>query len=376
MEQPDLQHLLDKYKNGTCTAEESVLVENWYLQWKVQPQAVSEEELSNVKDELWQAIAAEVKAGKTVPLWRRVGIAAAIVLATISAGIWFYQSNLGNNAKTISYTSDVAPGSKGATLTLASGKKIRLDTADVGVLDTQSGLKISKSAEGKLIYQYAGNSDAAAEIHTLSTGKGESYQLVLPDSSVVWLNAATSLSFSTRIHSESRRKVELRGEGYFEVAKDRSRPFIVKSADQEIEVLGTHFNVNSYQEESGTKTTLMEGSVRVRQLANTGNQLVLKPNQQASMTPAGISVKYVDAADVIDWKNDGFIFNGGNFGVAMRKIARWYDVQIIYETEDLQNLEIGGFISRNNQLSAVLRFIESTGQVHFKIEGRRVFVTN
>lgn len=376
MEQSDLQNLLIKYNNGTCSPEESAIVENWYLQWNIQPQVVDETELSAVKDDVWQSVSEEITTIKTVRLWKRMGIAAAITLFTLSIGIWLYQSNFSDRAQTIRYGSDVDPGGRGATLTLANGKKIKLDTAHIGLVDELSGFRISKAEDGKLVYEYTGAANSAEEIHTLSTEKGETYQILLPDGSLVWLNAATSLSFSTGLNSGSIRKVTLSGEGYFEVAEDKSRPFIVESEGQEVEVLGTHFNVNAYSDEASIKTTLIEGSVRIRKFGNFKNQIVLKPNQQATTTDAGISVKRIDVVDVVDWKNEGFIFNGGNFDVSMRKIARWYDVQIIYDSATLKDSEIGGFISRKNSLSAVLKFIESTGKVHFKIEGRRVFVTN
>ncbi|WP_316792008.1 FecR family protein [Pedobacter frigoris] len=370
MEQSELQELLVKYNNSTCSAEEATIVENWYLQWSVQPEELNESDLVEVKAEVWQEVSREFQIVRTIRLWQRAGIAAAIALITLSFGIWLFQSDITDKTKTISYANDVAPGHRGATLTLANGKKIRLDSMRVGVVDNQSGLRISKTADGKLVYEYKGSSNSAEEIHTLSTEKGETYQVILPDSSVVWLNAATSLSFSTKLHTNSKRRVTLTGEGYFEVAKDKTHPFIVSSVGQEVEVLGTHFNVSAYSGEQIVKTTLLEGSVRVN--AN-GIQKILTPGTEAVNTGQDINVNEVDATLSVAWKDDKFVFANENIENIMKKVERWYDVEVHYRGAiPLDKFE--GTVSRFDKVSKVLSILESTGQVHFEVEGRKIYV--
>ncbi|KLT67068.1 FecR family protein [Pedobacter sp. BMA] len=375
MKQLNLQQLIDKYSNGTCSPEELEVVENLYLQWKVQPQEISETELASVKAEVWSGVSKEFKPVHVVSIWKKIGLAAAILIFIFSVGILLVKWGSDHDAQINRYANDVPPGHKGATLTLADGRKIKLANVAYEVLDRSSGLNI-KAANGKIIYTYSGNNEITKGTHTLSTGEGETYQIILPDGSLAWLNAASSLTFSTQLGKSPLRKVFLRGEGYFEVKKDKSRPFFVESKAQRVEVLGTHFNVRSYNDDNSTKTTLIEGTVHVSPLNSTNKGITLKPNQQAVNTKDGISSKLVDVSEVVDWKNDGFAFNGENFDESMRRIGRWYQVEIIYDPHFSKDVEIGGFISRTNSLATVLKFIESTGKVHFKIEGRRVFVTN
>jgi ferric-dicitrate binding protein FerR (iron transport regulator) len=326
-------------------------------------------------------IAKEMVPIRKIRLWPRIAAAASIVLA-IGAGIFFYTNPSKKDVvQTAGYSKDVAPGTVGATLTLADGKKIRLTDAGNGELAKESGVVVTKSADGQLVYTVQG--DVAVDLATsgenvhkirnvLSTERGETYMVVLPDQSKVWLNAASSLIYNTNMNISKERVVSLEGEAYFEVAKDKARPFVVISKGQEVEVLGTHFNVNGYEDEMTTATTLLEGSVKV----SAGDvKQILKPGQQAKSVGNTINVSQADVETVMDWKNGDFFLNRVDFRTAMRKIARWYNVEVIYDKSVPTDIESSGYISRTNNLSAVLKLIEKSGQVHFRIEDRRIFVS-
>lgn len=306
-------------------------------------------------------------------------ISAAAILAVISFGAYFLTTN--RKAAGSSYDNDVNPGTTKAVLTLADGSKITLDGAQKGKLAEQSGMSVAKTAEGKLVYTVANADQAAADTYnTLETPKGGEYQLHLPDGTKVWLNAASSLKYPASFTNARERKVILVGEAYFEVAHNKNSPFKVVTDKQVIEVLGTHFNVNAYSNEPETKTTLLEGAVDVVQLTSNAAQqtlakhFVLKPGQQAQVG-VGIAVVNVDAETAVAWKNGDFILKDEDFKATMRRIARWYDVDVIYDESAPEDLELGGWVSRSKNISAVLKVIESTGKVHFKVQGRRITVT-
>ncbi|WP_245723931.1 FecR family protein [Pedobacter steynii] len=310
---------------------------------------------------------------KTFRLWPRIAAATAALVA-IAFCIWFYTSpDPDHTPELVSVSEDIAPGKQGATLTLANGKKIRLSDAANGQIAKETGISVTKTADGQLVYEVKETNDNLNQINTLSTAKGETYILTLPDKSKVWLNAASSLTYSAGLmeRGHSARLVKLEGEAYFEVAKDKTHPFVVESKGQRVEVLGTHFNVNAYADEPIIATTLLEGSVKV---TDGINKQIIKPGEQALNNSGKIKVEEVNIESITDWKNGELYLNHINFKVAMRKIARWYDVEIIYNASVPDDMEIGGWVSRNEKLSSVLKSIESAGLVKFKIEGKKIYI--
>ena len=338
--------------------------------------------------------------GKIKKLWaiNYKLVAAAMLLFTLSAGAWFYFIRTHTSS---SYANDIAPGKNSATLMLANGRKISLSGAVKGQLATEAGVSISKTKDGQLVYSIT---DAAVKgdkssMNTLSTSRGEQYQVILPDSTKVWLNAASSIKYPASFAGLSQRTIVLSGEAYFEVAKDKHHPFIVKTSRQQVEVLGTHFNVNSYEEESSTTTTLLEGSVKIASQArkdgaqtsssslrdaqrlrgtkqtNLSEARTIKPGEQAVSNQGQITVEPANIESALDWHRGDFVFNDDDFRATMRKIARWYDVDVIFDPSAPEVLLPGGWISRSKNLAAVLTIMELTGKVHFKVEGRRVTVT-
>jgi ferric-dicitrate binding protein FerR (iron transport regulator) len=298
-------------------------------------------------------------------------IAATAAVLVLSLSIYILARNLSGN----SYDNDVAPGGAKAQLTLADGRVITLDSGVNALLANQSGIRISKSVQGQLVYTVVGGKESANDsisYNTLKTPPGGQYQLILSDGTKVWLNASSSIKYPASFAKLKERKVQLNGEAYFEVAHNKAMPFKVFSDRQEIEVLGTHFNVNCYNDEPVTKTTLLEGSVRINTEAN--RIVVLRPGQQA-MVNDQIRVEDVDLELAVAWKNGDFILKDEDFKTSMRKIARWYNVDVIYDASAPDDLELGGWVSRSKNISTVLHLMESTGKVHFKVQGRRVTVT-
>lgn len=376
MNEQESQSLLDRYARGQCSPEESVYVERWYnhlaSQQKVQ---VSHEELAMRETNLNAVIhnlENERPIRKLRHYYKYTAIAAAITILTLSIWIIFSPKTGQENQQNSLLQNDIEPGKQGATLTLANGKKIRLTQATNGALAEESGVVITKTENGQLIYEIKNTNTSSNKKNTLSTAKGETYQLKLSDGTMVWLNAASSLTYSATLRERGKRTVRLTGEGYFQVAKDKVHPFIVQTDQQEVEVLGTHFNINSYKDESVQTTTLIEGSVKVH--AN-GESQIIKPGEQTLNDGNNIRIAKVDIEEVIDWKDGDFNLNELDFQTAMRKIARWYDVEVIYEKNAPLNFQTVGWISRDKTLSVVLNSIESLGYVHFKIEGKKIYVT-
>lgn len=308
---------------------------------------------------------------RTLKLFTLRKIASVAAVLILGFGILMLFRNYRGNA----YENDIAPGASKATLTLANGKVISLESGMATTLAKESGITISKSADGQLVYTVSPDVPQSIEetaYNTLETPMGGQYRLILPDGTKVWLNASSSIKYPASFAKLKERKVQLSGEAYFEVAHNKASPFKVLSSRQEIEVLGTRFNVNAYNDESVLKTTLLEGSVKIYTEGN--HTVVLRPGQQARVSDE-IKVGDVDLDLAVAWKNGDFILKDEDFKTTMRKIERWYDVEVIYDESAPADLDLGGWVSRSKNISTVLHLMESTGKVHFKVQGRRITVT-
>jgi len=304
------------------------------------------------------------------PLWSKLSIAAAILIILFGIGTYFFEHQ--NHTKVaIAYNHDIAPGRIAATLTLADGRKIKLDDSGDGKLAVENGVKIMKDGNGQLTYEILNTSKSNAS-NTLSTFAGETYRIKLPDGSLVWLNSASSLTYHCQLTNAGKREVKLQGEAYFEVAKDSKSPFIVETHNQKILVLGTHFNVNSYKDDGVSQTTLLEGRVEVTTTTNI--HTVLQPGEQAKLENGRLKVDYADVELATAWKNNKFSFESASIIQVMKMIERWYDVEAVYKG-DIPTDKFGGSVSKFENISEVLQILESTHKVHFKIEGRRIYVS-
>jgi transmembrane sensor len=289
----------------------------------------------------------------------RVAVAAAIII--IFAGGWLLFFNKPQQPPQIAkaVSADVLPGKTGAVLTLENGQKIALDSSATGTIGSQGNVTIVNNG-GTLAYTATNSNAQPAVYNTLSTSRGNQYHLVLPDGSKVWLNAASSITYPTTFTAN--REVQITGEAYFEVVHNGAHPFSVKAGSQLIEDIGTAFNVNAYPDESGVKTTLVEGAVKIN------HNTTLKPGQQAQVTNNG-KINVVSNADVAEataWKDGRFQFNEADIPAVMRQVSRWYNVDVVYEGSPKPH-GFTGKIPRNVNVSEVLGILEYTG-VHFKIE--------
>ncbi|GAO42700.1 FecR family protein [Flavihumibacter petaseus] len=275
--------------------------------------------------------------------------------------------------------SDAMPGSNIATLVLADGSSVVLDSAANGEIASQGNSRIIKLPNDQIRYETAASS-ASIGFNTILTPKGGQYKLVLPDGTGVWLNAASSLKYPTAFTGRERR-VTVTGEVYFEVAKMNNRmPFVVEKDGLEIRVLGTHFNVNTYADEPQFKITLLEGSVAIRN-KSMANPIVLVPGQQArfagengsgSNTGKPELLSDVDVEEVMAWKNGRFDFSNADIQTIMRQIARWYDLEVVFKGTVPQR-QFAGKITRNTNLSNVLKILEQSN-IHFEVENRTIVV--
>ncbi|WP_442591891.1 FecR family protein [Pedobacter sp. AW31-3R] len=374
-----ISQLITGYLRGTLDAKQQHELTDW-IHSSDENQSffldfLTEENLStalkeyNSLDEevLWENTISKIHHYKTPTKYNYWLAAAAMVLVIFSVGLVHYMSTQQVKVNTIAHHNHIQPGKQAATLVLANGQKILINDVSSGNIATQSGVRISKTANGQILYEVMDRKNDKLEYNTLYTANGQQTQIRLPDGSIVFLNAASSLKYPTSFKNLNKREVQLSGEGYFEISKDKSKPFTVRSKGQKIEVLGTHFNINAYIEEAVVKTTLLEGALKIN------NRAVLKPGQQSVVQDDKIEIREADLEEAVAWKNGYFIFNPENFENTMNMIARWYDVEIVYDYKPV-NLHLAASISRNRNLADVLKIIQNTEDVKFKIEGRRIRV--
>jgi ferric-dicitrate binding protein FerR (iron transport regulator) len=378
-----IKSLLLKHLRAQTTAEEQKVIDAWLAASNANrdlfaelndPErvAASLEKMDRLHEDLvWQRLQAHSTESAPMPFLRRYGwAAAAVIFALLGTGAWWVLHNASQNKIALTqqqrFRNDIDPGKNAAVLTLAGGKQIVLDSTARGAITRQGNTTI-RNANGLLVYNELHEKPTELLFNTLATGRGNQYQLILPDGSKVWLNAASSITYPTAFVG-AERKVSITGEAYFEIAKNEKAPFIVESKDVQIQVLGTHFNVNTYDDEDALKTTLLEGSIKV------GNS-ILRPGQQAILSRDNTPIKLVDHPDideVMAWKNGAFKFNDATIESIMRQMARWYDVEVVYDTRVSQHFIAD--VPRDVPASELLKLLELTDQVHFKIEGKKITV--
>jgi transmembrane sensor len=394
MNQQEITLFFKKLSNGAATEAEKetfyqsldTLDENTYQQLLLQYQEIIQNSVfaeaadPHLKQRIEESLNnwEEQDEPKVIKRWnwrRAASVAAVFLFVLIGSSIYFLnrKNNTPASADNMIQNNnkqDVLPGSDKAFLTLADASIIVLDEANNGVIAKQGVTKITKLGE-KVSYDPGTASDGKMLYNTLTTPRGGQYQIVLSDGTQVWLNAGSSLRFPASFN-ESRRTVEVTGEAYFEVAKHASRPFIVKINEAEIQVLGTHFNVMAYQDEASIRTTLLEGAVKFVK----GNaSSLLKPGQQSQLSQDGQIkiVSNVDVEQVVAWKNGMFYFDNADIGTVMRQLSRWYDVEVMYQSNNIEHLFVGK-MPRSSKLSDVLKALELTSTIQFEIQGRKIIV--
>lgn len=385
-----IRALLEKYLAKTATEQEratlfAALAANRYdSQWE---QLMTEFSLQAEKDPAyrpgdWEPVIRSIllhqqqgKPAAVVQLYRRIfywSSVAALLLLTAGTLVWHFRKQENPPIIAVSPLHDALPGKSGAVLTLADGRQVVLDSAGNGVIATQNGTKVLLKS-GQLVYDATEKTATATVYNTMTTPKGRQYQVILPDGTKVWLNAASRLTYPTAFIG-SERKVSITGEAYFEVKHNAKMPFkVTVNGNTEVEVLGTHFNINAYSDEANIKTTLLEGSVKVSaaghsSLITSNSSLVLRPGQQADVKPDGALriVNNADVEQVVAWKNGLFSFRDADIETVMRQLARWYNVEVRYEG-NLPKREFNGEMGQTLTLDQVLKGLTKT-RVHYRIE--------
>lgn len=321
-----------------------------------------------------EAAEEEVAPKSIRPLMLKLMAAVTVAVLIFQSFYTYYKAESSNKGepkvvKNKQIKTDIVPGGNKAILTLQDGSKIVLNDAKDGTLAQQGNTDVVKLANGQIVYNETAAAPAKVLYNTMTTPRGGQYKLTLPDGTEVWLNSASSITYPTAF-AGTERDVSITGEAYFEVAKDKTKPFHVRSGNQMVEVLGTHFNIMAYDDEDAIKTTLLEGSVKITE---NNQSSLLKPGEQAVVDKNG-GLKIAPAAidEALAWKNGYFKFNRVDIKFIMRQLARWYDVSVVYEGRLPQD-EFVGKIGRGENIAQVLHILE-LDDVHFKIEDKKIIV--
>lgn len=371
-----LLKLFDRISKGEATDEDIHEYNRWCQSF--QSKGVALPEMDKITAGMLENITTQIRHQTKINrlrLWSKVAAAACIILILAVGGYyWTHKSPITQIAK--NQVNDIAPGGNKATLTLANGRTIILDSVHNGQIASLGNSSVTKINPGLLTYNsHAGSATVSSvSYNTLTIPRGGQYQLVLPDGTKVWLNAASSIRFPTAFVGKER-KVSITGEVYMEVAKDADHPFIVTTRNSDITVLGTSFNIMAYPDESSTETTLVNGSIKVS-FPGSKEAKILKPGQQAIVANPGgtMSVKAVNAEDVFAWTHGLLSLNDCSVQEFMNQLSRWYNVDIEYMGK-VPDKKFGGMINRNAELSNVLAALDAAG-IHTKLEGKKIVVLN
>lgn len=384
MDKNDARELLEKYRLGILSEEETAILESWYIQQARNTQGLnlSEEELKEDLLRLEQKVLApvvELKGNSNRPYLKYSLLAAAVAGLFLAFSLVFNQKAdikeiVGNEQLSVLNDSNAVLDRKKAILTLGDSRQIVLDNNGKNI-SNQGELEIHQTTDGKIAFKSLSQDlivGKEIQYNTISTPIGAEYEIELIDGTKVWLNSMSSIRFPNRFQGNVR-EVYVTGEVYFDVKSDKRKPFHVLTEGQRIEVLGTEFNVNAYERD--VKTTLFEGSVKVA-VQGSQNYSILKPGDQSVLSTAqrNFSVQRVDLEQALGWKNGYFIFNNDDLAFVMQQIERWYDVEISYATA-IKQIKLGGAIARNRDLDEVLNLLELSANIKFKRTGRRIVVT-
>jgi ferric-dicitrate binding protein FerR (iron transport regulator) len=367
MEKQEFLGVLDRYLAGQATPEEEQMVINYLDSFQSEPGEIPATDIARerVLLQVQELLPASGKKVLHMKWWYKVA-AAAVIAVAVTAGAYLLLQQDNKQLATVAQVQDIAPGYDRAVLTLADGSVVPLDST--GNQQITQGGTILQQQGGHLAYR--GNGGKLA-FNRLTTPRGGQFSLTLSDGTRVWLNAASAIRYPLAFNDGSR-SVEVSGEAYFEVAADASRPFVVKVAPGiAINVLGTSFNINAYENEGAVKTTLLNGAVRV---TSSVTAQLLKPGQQAEISSAGAVRLKTDVAveKAVAWKNGYFDFDGMKLPEVMRQLERWYDITVIYQ-QGVPDLEFYGELTRNMTLHEMVKALGASG-LKVRIEGKRMFV--
>lgn len=380
MDKGEFENLLQRYQTGDCTPREVEAIEHVFATGASELGEISDAEMHELKRTWMEASEKTTRTGTRTKVVRLVSYAAAAAcIAAITLGTLRHFSNIKPEPATTVLT-DIDPGGNRAKLTLADGSIVDLEQQKNGQIAQQGAAQVQKLANGQVVYslnpQFA-DKTFSNELNTISTPKGGEYAINLPDGTKAWLNAASSITFPTDLGTGTAREISMTGEVYFEVAKDKSRPFRVKASGQTVEVLGTHFSINSYADEPSVKTSLLEGSVRITPRSLTSGT-ILKPGQQAILSQnSKIKIVPVDES-VIAWRKNLIRFRGSDIKTVMRQLARWYNFEPVYMGNISEQQQYNFTVPKDSRLATVLKFIAEGTGVDFTIQqtdaGKKIIV--
>ncbi len=390
MDKERLQYLIDRFKTSQISSEELEELDYWYNTFEATSNStdkLSPQHKEDKRNRIWKKIIQQEDIAKTISPKSRVVVRliqssvfkAAVLIIIVGLSLYFNNNrDLSQSQPDSKFTllKDIQPGGNNATLVLSDGTIFDLKALKDGGVIEKPGLTVTKTEDGVLTYTSMPNLADNDITNTINTPRGGQYKINLPDGTKVWLNAASSLTYPSQFTAKERR-VELSGEAYFEVAsqvltnsKGNSKiPFIVKTQNQEVEVIGTHFNVKAYNDDNDSETTLLEGKVKVVGYSNgvkSNEEKILNVGQSAIWNNGKIVIEAVNTEKAIAWKDGKFAFSGENIKDLMSNISRWYNVEVAYDG-DVSEVNFEGSISRYETISEVLRKLELTGTVHFKI---------
>lgn len=396
MEKRELKGLITDYRAGKINSEDldrlyrfleteegaDLLYEIWddelHPSYYIGDELIKPRILQNIFEDERLSLEHHVRIASPKMRWYNFSIAASVLflLGLIGAFWWYYQGLHMDRNLSLEESAAILPGSHKARIQFEDGSFVELDQIAGDTLIRDKGLHIFRKADGSISYAYDEGKAVHKELYnTIVTPRGGEYSLTLPDGSKVWLNAATTLRYPLEF-GEDHRTVELDGEAYFEVVKqkrkDKRIPFYVATGRQKVEVLGTQFNVNTYGQEY--KTTLIEGRVAMH-YQNSSDVKVLAPSQQAvySIATGTSRIVSVDPYYSVAWRSGKFAFDGASIYQVMEDVARWYDVEVEYNA-DMSQIKYSGSISRFENFEQLLQLIEWTDLVTFKVQGRRITV--
>lgn len=385
-EEKYLKELARRYKAGLCTAEETELIRQWYEEFDHNGYALpAEEEIDRASMEAAKAVMLLVEQQELVKgekrengkklnrqQFIRFAVAATVLISCFTA--YLFQRHVKQPDHLVySNPQQISPGGNKAILTLNNGQKIMLDSAVRGNVAQQGYTVITKTGNGLISYLKGGSGtkrDAAPlAMNTITTPRGGEYQVTLPDGTHVWLNSESSIRFPVAFNGKQR-KVETTGEVYFEVIKNKDLPFLVETKGQIITVLGTHFNVMAYPDEPHLVTTLLEGSIKIMKGSESR---VLVPGEQAQIDEH-IEVAAADVEDAVAWKNGITSFTDADIKSIMRRISRWYNVDVIYKGS-ISDRKFTGAISRSSNLSGLVKIL-ALNRIRLAVEGNKLILDN
>lgn len=371
MDTGQAEELIQKYKDGKCTPEERAIFESWYNQQSASNPVPEHQTQHDVLFSRFVDALPEVHSQKprlSISVYEKWSIMVAAAIAIIVLSVYLFRPDRQIHAAKPEIAADFQPGKNAATLILANGKKIYISDVPSGKLAEISGVVIAKTADGQIRYEVKGNENGAVEMNTLLTRNGEQIQIILPDRSKVFLNAGSRLRYPSRFSKSGSRYVELLGEAYFEITKDKAHPFVVKAKDQTIAVLGTQFNVSAFPDERIVRTALVEGAVKIND-----RQLMI-PGQVALNDGGKIVVVTGDVARETAWIRNDFHFDNEPAESVMQKISRWYDISVTYTDDQVKYIPLSGYVSRTRTMGTVLERISKAAKIKFVISGRNVSV--